>query len=150
MLVAAPLASATPPPSEVPVATEAESLVQTEMLKPLAAREGKQSRFSRARLPPQARRVRVLDARPQKDEAGRAFVNFSVDVRHGYRGLDEEEAADGWRQDVMTGCVYPESKEVFVKRGGAYHPAAVVLGKKTQAAAKHVCVGDTPQRLSAK
>ena len=59
------------------------------------------------------------------------FVSFAVDSRHGWIGEDEVTEKD-WRRDTFTGCVYPDSGEVFVKRGSAYLSARVLLGKKAE------------------
>ena len=40
---------------------------------------------------------------------------------------------------VMTGCVYLERNQVFVKRGEGYRPAAFLLGKNVKAAAESTC-----------
>lgn len=106
-----------------------ETIVQNGLLKPLAAKEAKRTSFGRGERPAQARRVRVLDAEPKKDTAGKGFVTFAIDARHGIFS-DAEKEEFSWRKDVMTGCVYPESGEIFVKRGERFAPAAVLLGKK--------------------
>jgi hypothetical protein len=133
------------PEAQTPTQVSAEQVVQAKVLKPLAARELERSRFSRARLPPQARRVRVIDAEAKKDSGGAAFVAFAVDARHGFDLEDEDglpRKADGaWRKDTITGCVYVESGAVFVKRGEEFRPAEVLLGKKTKPSASHVCKG---------
>ncbi|MEI9951884.1 MAG: hypothetical protein WDO74_23600 [Pseudomonadota bacterium] len=89
------------------------------ILKPLAERAG--SRFSRSRPPPHERRVRVSQTTLSRDKQGREFVPFAVDVRFG--------AAD-WQQDDIVGCAYRASGNLFVKRGEAYFPASLLLGKK--------------------
>src|SRR5688500_4443451 len=77
------------PPAEqnaaLPEVQPAAALVQSALIKPLADKERHRSRFTRAALPPQARRVRILDEQPRHDGSGRAFVRFSVDARHGRR-----------------------------------------------------------------
>src|SRR5262245_26559199 len=90
----------TAPPVAPPRASPVETLVRHTLLEPLAAREDKQSRFSRARLPPQERRVRILDGHPRRDARGDSFVRFAVDARHGFA---RDEA---WTTDDITGCVY--------------------------------------------
>jgi hypothetical protein len=112
----------------------AASLVTTKLIQPLAARDNQRSRFSRARLPPAERRVRVLDESPQHDSSGNAFYTFAIDQRHGWR---EDDAS--WSKAAMTGCVYPGSSEVFIKRGNAFHPASAAVGKKTKAAPERTC-----------
>ena len=46
---------------------------------------------------------------------------FSVDARFGN---------GEWQQDDIVGCAYRASGNLFVKRGEAYFPAAILLGKK--------------------
>ncbi len=104
------------------------------MIQPLVAKEENQSKFSRARPAPSERRVRVLDEKPQQDSAGNSFFTFSVDTR---RGWSDDESA--WTKNAITGCVYLERGEVFIKRGKAFHPAAAAIGKKTKAAASGTC-----------
>src|SRR5262249_13594817 len=121
LLASAPRASQTP-----------ESLVQEKLLVPLAERERARSSYSRARPPAAERRVRLLDATPLADGKGGAFVGFAVDARYG--------GGEGrWRQSVITGCVYAESGEVYVRYGEAFRGAGVMLGKATPQAAGHVC-----------
>ncbi len=147
----ATLAFAAPPEPDDSVSAPIRSMVEKVLLKPLAAKEQRQSRLSRAMLPATARRVRVLDAAPQKDSEGKRFVTFAVDVRHGW-DLDGEEGPDQarWQANEITGCGYPESGEVFIKRKGDYYGAAMLLGKKTNAAALQVCVGQTAQVATTK
>lgn len=97
--------------------------VESGLLQPLAERAG--SRFSRARPPPRERRVRVTQATLSRDSQGRDFVPFSVDVRFG---------AGEWQKDDIVGCAYRESGHLFIQRGEAYFPAALLLGKKVNAA----------------
>lgn len=134
LMLTASLASATPE-------DDAKAVVQKNLIAPLRAKEERHSRFSRARLPAQVRRVRMLDSEPQKDSQGLEFLTFTVDAKHGYGELDDdgEVKADSWRKDVITGCVYPQSGEVFVKKGEKLFGAGLLLGKKTSAAAEHVC-----------
>jgi hypothetical protein len=111
------------------------ALVHEKLIQPLAAKERDQSKFSRARLPPAERRVRLLDDKPQQDSAGEAFYAFAVDARHGWG--DDDEA--NWSKNAITGCVYPGRGEVFIKRGNAYHPATAAVGKKTKPAPERTC-----------
>jgi hypothetical protein len=119
-------------------ARAAEALVSRDLIQPLAAKEGSRSRFSRARLAPQARRVRILDEQPRKDARGRAFMRFAVDARHGIRAVagDDESA---WRRDTITGCAYLDRGQVFVSSGDQFRPAAFLLGKNLKAAAETTC-----------
>lgn len=148
------LAWATPPAPEALSESQlkAEKAVRTALVQPLAAKEQERSRFSRARMPAVTRRVRVLDAAPKKDGQGQAFQTFAVDARHGWGKLEDfeddapearaDKAEKAWRKDAIVGCVY-DSGEVYVKKGEEYRPAAVLLGKKTKAADKHICVAAT-------
>ena len=111
------------------------ALVSRDLIQPLAVKENSRSKFSRARLPAQARRVRILDDHAQKDARGVAFVRFAVDARHGYQADDEAN----WRKDAITGCVYLERSQIFVKQGDQFRPAAFLLGKNLKAAAAPTC-----------
>lgn len=114
----------------------AAAIVQAKLIQPLAAKETHQSKFSRARIPPSERRVRVLDEKPKHDSAGETFYTFAVDSRHGWR---DESGKASWSSADVTGCVYPGRGEVFIKRGSAFHPAAAAIGKKTKAAPAATC-----------
>ena len=118
------------------------SLVTAKLIQPLAAKETEHSKFSRARLPPSERRVRVLDEKPQQDTGGDAFYTFAVDEK---RGWSDDSA---WNKAKITGCVYPDRGEVFIKRGNAFHPAVAATGKKTKAAPERTCQAGV--QLSAK
>ena len=113
-----------------------EAVIQKVLIQPLAAKERDQSKFSRARMPAQERRVRVLDAQPQIDAKGNAFYTFAVDARHGIRNRNDDA---GWRLATHTGCAYVEGGEVFVKVGDGHRPAAFLVGKKLKAAAETTC-----------
>lgn len=130
--------AAKPPSAKSAQAQSADALVRSELTEPLAEKEANRGRFSRARLPAQARRVRILDEQPRKDTAGDAFVRFAVDARHGYRA-DGEDGEDGWRLSTITGCVYLDRKQVFVQKGDEFRPAAILLGKNVKAAADSTC-----------
>lgn len=125
-------------PPEVVAAAEAR--VQHDLLEPLAAKERDQSRFSRARLPAQERRVRILDEQPRRDARGDAFLAFAVDARHGVRALGPE---DGWRRGAIAGCVYVDGR-VFVQSGERHRPAAFLLGKKLKPVEAHICTAAPP------
>ncbi|MBL8919264.1 MAG: hypothetical protein JNJ54_10415 [Myxococcaceae bacterium] len=101
---------------------DAQARVETSLLKPLAEAEEHRSRFSRARLPPRERRVRVTQTTPVADAQGREFLAFAIDVRFGA----------GWKDADVVGCVYPASGEVFVKRGDSFRPSGVLLGKNVK------------------
>jgi hypothetical protein len=93
--------------------------VEAGIVKPLAEREGNRSRFSRARPPPRERRVRVTRAALTRDKQGRDFVPFAVDVSFG----------GDWQRNDVVGCAYRVSGALFVQRGDAYFPAALLFGK---------------------
>ena len=114
----------------------ASALVNEKLVRPLVAKEANQGKFSRARPVPAERRVRIVDDKPQTDAAGNAFFTFALDERHGWSD-DKDESS--WNKATMTGCVYVDRKEVFIKRGKAFHPAAAALGKKTKAAPEATC-----------
>ena len=127
-----------------PIVAKAEQAIAKDLITPLAAQERQRSRFSRARLPATARRVRVLDSTEKKDAKSQTFVTFAVDARHGRYDFDDEELAqikkdDGWRKDTITGCVYLESGEVFVKKGETFRAAGIMMGKKVKEAPEHTC-----------
>jgi hypothetical protein len=128
---------AAPPPGVEAVVTNsapALALVERNLLQPLADKELGQSRFSRARMPAEERRVRILEQ--QHDPRGRPFVRFAVDARHGY--LEESDEAS-WRLATITGCVYLDRSEIFVQKGDQYRPAALLLGKYVKPAAAPTC-----------
>ena len=118
---------------------EATAVVESRLVKPLAEKEARRNRFSRAYIPPQARRVRVLDGKRSTDGRGAEFVAFAVDERA--RGFAARAADDSgrWREDAIVGCVYPAREEVFIKRGDKFFGAGLLLGQKTAAADDAVC-----------
>jgi len=136
LLPIARTASATPP--DKPAATAA-AVVDAQLVRPLAAREAKQSRFSRSYIPPQARRVRVLDDERSTDGRGAEFVPFAVDERSAGAARRAADDADRWRNDAIVGCVYPARDEVFIKRGDKFFAAGLLLGQKTAPAGDAVC-----------
>jgi hypothetical protein len=93
-------------------------LIEAALLKPLAQREDARSRYSRVRMPPAARQVRVLEG-PEKDSQGRTFVRFAVDERR----------SSEWRRNAMVGCAYPDDGAVFIKSGARMQSAAQYLGQ---------------------
>jgi hypothetical protein len=123
------------PAEESAEAKSAVALVSRDLVQPLAVKEGSRSKFSRARLPAQERRVRILDDHAQIDARGAGFVRFAIDARHGYQADDEAN----WRKDAITGCVYLERSQIFVKQGDQFRPAAFLLGKNLKAAAAPTC-----------
>ena len=117
---------------------EAAAVVEKQLVTPLTQKEAKQDCFSRAYIPPQARRVRILDHERSTDGRGAAFVAFAVDARS--RMLGRKPADDsGWRKDAIVGCVYPARDEIFIKRGDKFFGAGLLLGQKTAAADDAVC-----------
>ena len=127
---------ASPPEAKSPEAKTALAHVESNLVEPLTAKESARGKFSRARMPAQARRVRILDEQPSKDAKGIAFVRFAVDARYGYIANDDERQ---WRRDDITGCVYLDKSQIFVKSGDQYRPAAFLLGKNLKAAAQTTC-----------
>jgi hypothetical protein len=126
-------ASGSPPAAKTAQARTAEALVSRELIQPLVAKESKRSKFSRAAMPADERRVRILDEQASQDAQGNAFVRFAVDARHGW---DDESR---WSLATITGCAYLDRSQVFVKRGEEYRPAAFLLGKNVKAAAETTC-----------
>jgi hypothetical protein len=120
--------------------TSAQSVLQAKLLKPLQKKEEHRSRFSRAVSPPQTRRIRILDDTPHTDREGRPFLAFAVDETRSFGVEEEKDGAEAnWFKNAITGCVYPESGEVFVKLGEIYYPSSVLLGRSTPAAPTDVC-----------
>jgi hypothetical protein len=110
----------------------AAAVVEKQLVKPLAEKEAGRSRFSRAYIPPQARRVRVLDREASTDGRGAEFVAFAVDERSGGFGRHATDES-GWRKDAIVGCVYPARDEIFIKRGDKFFGAGLLLGQKAAA-----------------
>ena len=89
-------------------------------------------------MPPSARRIRILDNSAQVDAKGHPFILFAIDESRGFAA--EKDVADAnWFKDTITGCVYPETGEVLVKRGEVYYPAAMLWGAPTPTAPTNVC-----------
>lgn len=149
LFLSASLAFATPP--EVPPAvTAAKATIEKDLVDPLAIKERKASRMTRSRQPAMARRVRILSAEPMKDASGKAFLAFAVDAKYGFDPRDEfpderERAEERWQKDAITGCLYPETNELFVNRSGTHYPAGLLLGKKASKAAEGVCRAEAAQ-----
>jgi len=121
-------------------ADSAQAAIRNKLLEPLQKKEEKRSRFSRAALPPSARRLRLLNVTSQTDLRGRAFFAFAVDEQRNFAMIaDPGQDESQWNNDSIVGCVYPESGEVMVKRGEAYFPASVLLGKTASQAGGDVC-----------
>lgn len=144
LLLLAARAHATPP--DVETQQQVEALVTTQLLQPLAKRDDERSRFSRARMPPAERRVRVLDS--AVDVFGDTFFRFVVDARGGIKQT--------WQPNTIVGCAYleqrrprrPTVRAVFVDRSASgigshssdVRDASVVLGKKVAPAEAGTCV----------
>ncbi len=125
------LLSAGAPASDPTPAAEAKATIERLLIEPLADRDEQSSRFSRARIPPTRRTVRMLEADARRDAGGAKFFTFAIDERRGMKATTATEA--------MTGCVYPETSEVYVKRGEVHYPAAFLFGKTKEKAEPQVC-----------
>ncbi len=68
--------------------------------------------------------MRVTQATVSRDKQGRDFVAFAVDIRFG----------GDWQQNDIVGCAYRTSGALFIKRGDAYFPAALLFGKDVEPA----------------
>ena len=134
LLPTARRASATPPDAEAAAA----AVVEKQLVKPLGEKEARRNRFSRAYIPPQARRVRVEGER-STDGRGAEFLTFAVDERSGAIAPRAADDAARWRKDAIVGCVYPARGEVFIKRGDKFFAAGLLLGRKITAADDTVC-----------
>jgi hypothetical protein len=113
-------------------AASAKTTVEKALIQPLAQREANQSRLSRAAIPARTRTVRIVDASAHRDARGAEFVAFSIDEQRGLQHV--------LSKDALTGCVYPKSGEVFVKRGDSHYPAGLLLGKTSKKTEAQVCV----------
>jgi hypothetical protein len=113
-------------------AASAKRTVEEALTQPLAEREAPHPLLSRTTIPARTRTVRIVDASARRDPRGSEFFAFSIDERRGWQQV--------LSKDALTGCVYPKSGEVFVKRGDAHYPAAMLLGKTAKKAEAHVCV----------
>ncbi len=91
--------------------------VKSGLLEPMQKRH---ARFSRSRPIPREQRVRVET--PAKDERGRQFMSWAVDVRFG----------DEWRESQTVGCVYRATGDIFVLVGEEYYPAKYLLGEEAK------------------
>ncbi len=117
----------------------AAAVVEKQLVKPLTEKEARRNRFSRAYIPPQARRVRVQGGHRSTDGRGAEFVAFAVDERSGRFVPRAADDTAHWRQDAIVGCVYPARDEVFIKRGDKFFGAGLLLGQKTAAADDTIC-----------
>jgi hypothetical protein len=113
-------------------AAAARTTVERALTQPLAEREATRSRFSRVAIPARTRTVRIVDVSARRDARGLEFLAFSIDEQRGRQ--------HALSRDALTGCVYPKSGAVFVKRGDSHYPVGLLLGKTSQKAEAHVCV----------
>jgi len=139
LLPTARKASATPPDIRIKPMAEVAAVVEMQLLKPLAEKEARRSRFTRASLPPRVRQVRVLDRERSMDGRGAEFAAFAVDERSGWLGRQAADDSSAWHKDAIVGCVYPARGEIFIRRGDKFFEASLLLGKKTIAADETVC-----------
>ncbi len=109
-----------------------EQRVKGAVLQPLHDAEEERSMFSRARIAPRERKVRVTQQLAAKDSQGKEFFTFAVDVRFGSK----------WKEADIVGCVYLESGDVFVQRGESYRPAAFLVGKRSKPVSDVCRAGD--------
>ena len=114
--------------ADEPLVSVVQRRVEKALLEPLAQKEKERSRFSRARMPPQERRVRVTQTTTTLDASGRAYMAFAVDVRRG----------NEWHENDVVGCAYTQTGALFVKRGDEYRAADILLGKDADVA-PNVC-----------
>jgi hypothetical protein len=119
-------ANASDPPAS------AQTTVERTLTEPLARQEARRSRLSRGEIPARKRTVRILDERARRDARGSEFFTFSIDERRGWQKV--------LVKDAITGCIYPSSGDVFVKRGDSLYPAGLLLGQKSKKAEGNVCV----------
>ena len=124
------VANASDPP------TSAKAAVEKALTEPLARQEARRSRLTRAEIPARARTVRILDERAHRDVRGSEFFTFTIDERRGWQKV--------LTRDAITGCVYPNSGEVFIKRRDSYYPAGLLLGQTSKKAETNVCVEMLP------
>lgn len=122
LLVSCSLVSAFAWADEPTPAEAASKRVMTELVKPMRSYELSRSKFSRARLAPLTRRVRVLSTEPGLDAQGRSFFSFAIDF---------ERMEGEWIENDIVGCAYVEG-DLFVKRGKAFRPAGILLGKNVK------------------
>lgn len=115
---------------EPSLAARMQQHIEADFVKPLAARDQETSRFSRMRMPPQERRVRMLQPTTSLDASKRAFLPFAIDGKF---------AGGEWQENEITGCVYTEKGDMYVKIGDSYRPSSFLLGQTADPVAG-VCV----------
>jgi hypothetical protein len=112
----------------------AQRRVDEGIVKQLAEKNARRSKFSRAEPIPVQRRARVTQAATSVDKRGREFLTFAIDIRFG----------DKWRENDVVGCVYRPTGDLFVKVGDEYRPAAYLLGRNVAPVAG-VCEAAPPR-----
>jgi len=93
--------------------------VESGVVKELAKRDEKRSKFSRSRPPPEERRVRLLTSAASRDRGGLAFASYAIDARWG----------ETWHEGDVVGCAYKDSGKLYVKLGEDFYPVGVLLGE---------------------
>ena len=121
---------------EPSVVARMQTHVEADFLKPLVAHDVEVSSFSRMRMPPRERRLRMTATTTSRDQAGQEFLTFAIDGKI---------AKGSWHENDIVGCVYPEKGEMFVKLGADFRPAAVMLGTAADAVPV-VCRAAAPPR----
>lgn len=100
----------------------AKGRLQSGLLQKLKAQDGERSKFSRGAQPPRERRARVVSAELSRDQKGRGFMLYEVDVRYG----------DSW-ETQLRGCVYEKTGSIYVNIGDEHRPAAFLFGEDVAA-----------------
>lgn len=83
---------------------QVEMEVHKRLVRPLNRESRKLAKFGRGA--PVIRRVRFVKVQPEENALGKSFWRFAVDRR--YAGESE------WLTDEVVGCIYGETKEIFV------------------------------------
>ena len=112
---------------EVPEAEDAKALVETTLIQPVVERDKNEVVFGRGAQPRRGFRTATFDANVSHDATGAPFFAYAKESKYG-RGKNGI-----WRADV-TGCAYPETREVLVRFGKKFYPANRMLGKSSPAA----------------
>lgn len=125
-------------PTNDDVVSTTKALVERQLLERMQERDSRASRFTRALPVPMERRVRILDSSPQLDARAARFLRVAIDERP--RLL----AAAPWQVNMLTGCAYPGSDEVYLHINGQWRPAEVLVAAsaadRKRAAPSKVCV----------
>lgn len=100
----------------------AKGRVDSGLIKKLKAQDGERSKFSRGAQPPRERRARVVSTELSRDQKGRGFLLYEVDVLYG----------DTW-ETQLRGCVYEKTGNIFVSVGEEHRPAAFLFGEDVAA-----------------